>query len=728
MVSTDGMDPTFAIADMVFACGVAIASVLNILVARQFFKKARQSLGAWLSGAHIVSFVCGVAGGCMSLAFCVMRYALPNQLAAIHALDQSVTFFLIMQISLQAIVIIQRIHIVNAYVMDADAFTCTTLLIRRWPEILWTLGTAGMISIAMLFPWSLIEYVAATVWLSFVVCMDLCITFITFNKVHRMLNTGQTALRWLYTVWFPPKPSSPRPSPASSMPSATAGTSTMAASPFKQPSKLDSLQQRVLANTATRKIVRAWSLMTLSILGAIVLFFIAWYVVGGAEAWLPIFRLSWIFGCIWQRGSLMYIEAIKQVAITNRINKQYMGTITQTGIVYDHTDTTNPPSAAAPRRQGWFFMNAGTLRPPAQTDGSIDPLSTDTPSFLFWCFVVDFILSCGVVVAQSLNIQRARQFFAQKSLGAGLVAAHIAGFSFGIIGGIVSVAYCCVHFNNLYYPYSRRGLDQTIESSLQMQAFFQALIIVQRVHIVNAYKVDTDVITLQELLTKRWPEGILCLVNVGCLFAINAYGGTDVEYSCATGWLVFIVLLDLTVSLATFNKVHRMLNTGERAISWYWKALLPESYSGTLLRSKHARKTALTASNTPTIHTQTDSGDASNKGSTAKIASTPGPSAGMSLATRKVVRSWSLMTMGIIMAALVFIFSWIFVSHSQAYVVGFRLCWLLGCIWQRGGLLYIEAIRQVALTNRASKQYLGAVTATGIAYNTQAPRQAATII
>ncbi|KAL7751190.1 hypothetical protein RI367_003396 [Sorochytrium milnesiophthora] len=332
-----------------------------------------------------------------------------------------------------------------------------------------------------------------------------------------------------------------------------------------------------------------------------------------------------------------------------------------------------------------------------------DPLqqlpNTESRPFLLGCYSFDLAFSVGIVVTQSFNIRRTQQFFSKvKSFSAWLTAIHMCGFVSGVVGGAVCIAYAALHLGDIHYAQSRVWIDQAMETCVTLQFAFQAVAIVQRVHIVNKYAVDNEVITLREFVRKRWPELGLGVWTVAVLTVIYVYGGSALEYEAGVGSLLLVIVLDLGVSLATFNKVHRMLNTGERTLSWYMRALLPLPSQATLDRAG-----SVASNNT--------------NNSSSNIA--PGRTGhAMSADTRRVLRSWTMMTVGVISSALIFFFAWLFLTRSQAWVTAFRLFWLAGCIWQRGSLLYIDAIRHVAISNRASKRYLGTMTTTGIVFDT----------
>ncbi|KAL7748574.1 hypothetical protein RI367_005985 [Sorochytrium milnesiophthora] len=219
-----------------------------------------------------------------------------------------------------------------------------------------------------------------------------------------------------------------------------------------------------------------------------------------------------------------------------------------------------------------------------------------------------------------------------------------------------------------------------------VQTYFQAIVLVQRVHIVNAYKIDGAPITICEVLAKRWPEALMTLWLL--LFLLNQFTSVvsfSINYIAFSGMAV-IVMSDLGISYYTLSKVHRMLNTQMTVSRWAWTGL---TYRPHVLRS--------TAS-------LSDEGDKA--------------------AIRRILRSWILQNVSLVLACFLLSIAWI-TDSLFTYMLFTNSGLLCGSLWQRGTVLYIEAIRHVLLSNRRSKQYLGTATKTGIQLNTGAQKSTA---
>ncbi|KAL7750337.1 hypothetical protein RI367_004109 [Sorochytrium milnesiophthora] len=315
------------------------------------------------------------------------------------------------------------------------------------------------------------------------------------------------------------------------------------------------------------------------------------------------------------------------------------------------------------------------------------------------CFVLDSLLCVVIILVHVHNI---------KSLSAWLSSVYIFSFLCGGFGALASFLESLCFLGFLPLDLLKDTLDTCVDSSLVLQMYLQAIVIIQRVHIVNAYEIGGDAITVAELLRKRWPE-LVCTAVTGAMMAIE---GTDstliVKVTAGVLWLASIIILDVVLSLVTFNKVHRMLNTRMNAFTWAWHALQTTNVS-TFLSARPSTMRLDMVRSSP------------KRTGSSSVATAPREHVGgREDLSGCIVRAWLILTFSIVSAAFVYFIGYTFCSYNESLIT-FHLAWasaMFGSIWQRGSMLYIEAIKHVAMSNRTSKQYLGTMTKTGIAFNT----------
>ncbi|KAL7751632.1 hypothetical protein RI367_003098 [Sorochytrium milnesiophthora] len=306
-----------------------VMHTFNIVQAQEFSAKVqlhpiflRKSLGTLINSAQISTFVFGWLAAAVYFAHDIIRTARPDFVQARSTLDQVSAVLTVQQSYFQAILILQRVHIINAYAIGADAVTFTELLARRWPEIVVSVAsvTVSVLTIAFKTQALLsVAVLAALLWIVVITVMDVVVSITTFNKLHRMLNTQQTAVQW---YWQGLRGSRWHNSSSSSR-------------------RLNAI------DGATTRLIRSWTVNMLAVLIAVLVYAVGWYLCHGTDEWIPFMRMSWLLGAIWQRGSMLYIEAIKQVALRNRATKQYLGSATHTGIALEGAKSVQTKESGA---------------------------------------------------------------------------------------------------------------------------------------------------------------------------------------------------------------------------------------------------------------------------------------------------------------------------------------------------------------------------------------------
>ncbi|KAL7748240.1 hypothetical protein RI367_006426 [Sorochytrium milnesiophthora] len=266
--------------DTVFAICIPVMQCSNIRQALQNFGK--NALRRWQSLMYLATFSFGVLSGIITVAMSVSRLmsnTLPNIVAWNHANE----FFSHFQLYLQAIIIVQRLHLVRV-IPDSLGYANATLdvLVRRLPEIFWSVLAAVLYYIFFAYKDTPVAYAAATAWASIIFASDILISLITFNRIHSMLNTNQKAVEWYLSVLR---------------------------SPDTPPEDVKDKK----SYTSTRAIVWAWTLMMIALVLGVVIFVFCWTCLATSPAWYPGYRLAWVLITLWQRGGLMYIQAIKHV-------------------------------------------------------------------------------------------------------------------------------------------------------------------------------------------------------------------------------------------------------------------------------------------------------------------------------------------------------------------------------------------------------------------------------
>ncbi|KAL7752052.1 hypothetical protein RI367_002581 [Sorochytrium milnesiophthora] len=119
---------------------------------------------------------------------------------------------------------------------------------------------------------------------------------------------------------------------------------------------------------------------------------------------------------------------------------------------------------------------------------------------------VDIALSACIIVAQLSNIATAYTFYSKRSLAEWMGSAHVASFAFGAIGGVFCVILALARMGILDMYTAQDTFSRINNGFIVCQTYLQAIVIVQKVHLVNAHALGSDAITMHELLAKRYPE------------------------------------------------------------------------------------------------------------------------------------------------------------------------------------------------------------------------------
>ncbi|KAL7753282.1 hypothetical protein RI367_001057 [Sorochytrium milnesiophthora] len=313
------------------------------------------------------------------------------------------------------------------------------------------------------------------------------------------------------------------------------------------------------------------------------------------------------------------------------------------------------------------------------------------PTTFAW-YIPDLILSVGIVVVQLHNIRCALRCFELKSLGKGLSTLHIAAFGFGALGGVVSIAMCIPRLLQDERPDTRVAMTHVSDTLVVLQTYFHAIVVLQRIHIVNAYAFSNESIDCRMLFLRWWPELVWSAGLCAMIFLDFAYYSTTPAYTAAVLWLMTLTIMDITISAVTFSKVHRMLNTKQTIWDWFRGSVRSQTSQPTTAVARSRGVSTGSRGDIPLLATNS---------------------------SQRVVRAWLLVLLSIMSSGIFYLCAWWFGSTSDLWLPLYRASWLCGSVWQRGCLSYIEAIKQVALQNRVSKQYLGSTTRTGIAYETR---------
>ncbi|KAL7748937.1 hypothetical protein RI367_005585 [Sorochytrium milnesiophthora] len=351
--------------------------------------------------------------------------------------------------------------------------------------------------------------------------------------------------------------------------------------------------------------------------------------------------------------------------------------------------------------------------------------------------VVFFGLGLGLLALHTVNFVSVRKVYQQKSLSPWLTRASVASVVWGLIGAVEVVVVDIVELITHVIPLGGPGLFFMLCSILQF--YFQAIVILQRVHMVNAYKVDTDVITFSELITKRWPE-LLYTVGLAAVLIVGLSPQSSFQLIAAAGllWLLCIIFMDFFLSYYTLSKVHKMLNTKQSVLSWAVSSLRakpegtaaaaaaaslparlslarPSSANPSLARPSSAHPSlARPSSANPSL-----SRPASNRPSSAGSEEAAIAKSKNNHTARRLVKTWILVMAAITCSIVIYILSWLS-TNSTLYGPLTRLSLICMALWQRGTLLHLDAVKHIILANRAGKRFLGRATATGIQENSVA--------
>ncbi|KAL7748610.1 hypothetical protein RI367_006021 [Sorochytrium milnesiophthora] len=265
----------------------------------------------------MLSFLCGLVWAVVAL----INDALPQKDNDLPntSLWNYLRTLLMLQGYFHAVVIVQRLHIVNAYKIDSSIITWREFMSRWWPELALTAWLVSSIVVLWLpsMPFS-IDCIGLF-GLAAIIVIDFCISYYSLSKVHRMLNTRTTVTRWAWAaVTYRPPALGPLPSLADVA------------------DRADKL--------TIRRILRTWILLVGSVACACGFLSIAWTQQG-------VFA-SLLFTNPAMRGTMLYVEAVKHVMLENRKSKQYLGKTTRSGIQGQSKATSDIPMVSSARPEG----------------------------------------------------------------------------------------------------------------------------------------------------------------------------------------------------------------------------------------------------------------------------------------------------------------------------------------------------------------------------------------
>ncbi|KAL7750338.1 hypothetical protein RI367_004110 [Sorochytrium milnesiophthora] len=283
--------------DAIFSVGLVVIETLNIGCARQFLSE--KSLGVWLAGSHVVSFACGGLGGLVSISHCVLTLTRSRPASLLNDIHMTALVLLVVQSYVQSIVILQRLRFVNMDSEDWDSTrsrdkTIWRLVRRKWPEVLFTAGFIATFRIIVGRPSPLVEVATASTWFSSVVFLDIAISLVTLRRLHPLLDNTQPLWTWCRATLR-----SPQPAPQSGH------------SRADYDCKLNGWRA-----------VRAWTALMVAVASSCLIYVIGFYIFDTTPPWFVFFRLSWILSAAWQRASLEYIDAIKQIVMLKMQKQQ----------------------------------------------------------------------------------------------------------------------------------------------------------------------------------------------------------------------------------------------------------------------------------------------------------------------------------------------------------------------------------------------------------------------
>ncbi|KAL7749265.1 hypothetical protein RI367_005417 [Sorochytrium milnesiophthora] len=280
---------------------------------------------------------------------------------------------------------------------------------------------------------------------------------------------------------------------------------------------------------------------------------------------------------------------------------------------------------------------------------------------------VSAILSFVTFFVHLWNLISARPRKKAASTGQWLAVIHASNAISGMLATILTAAFILSQFSaTTYTAFIAPQLDQLSYNFILLQLLFHALSVSQRSYVVSHQRMG-DSLTLDHILHHRRREVALMLLYAVVMIVLNCnyYNVVSVYVGC--GWFLGIILYELFVSLTTFGKVHNMLQTGQKTLTWFWSALLPP---------QHRR--------TPGA-------------STDDVAQTT------TRATTRILRSYVLLMISATCSLIVFAIANLTGLPTAPWLIMTRIAWLLCALWNRGDILYLRAIVQVVHDNTAAR-------------------------
>ncbi|KAL7748790.1 hypothetical protein RI367_005703 [Sorochytrium milnesiophthora] len=299
---------------------------------------------------------------------------------------------------------------------------------------------------------------------------------------------------------------------------------------------------------------------------------------------------------------------------------------------------------------------------------------------------LDMFFSVVIVAVQLSNIHFALSNFGQKALQRLQSLAYIVSFASGIASACLAFGMSIPRLIGtgnavtLAIPIRANDLVNTV------QMYLQVIVIIQRLHIINFIRLGHSTPGIRGKIAHRWLEIVWTVIAIAMCYVCTVYHAQLLEYYAATVWLVSVFLMDLVVSLITFERMLRMLNTNQKTWQWYWATLWLQDEPTSLSDKVQVNKTQ-------TLSIKTQSAGRRKNMNTAK-------------SKRMVVRSWTLVMLSLIMGTSFFLLAWCGYPDSDVFYAPYRVAWMFVCIWQRGGLLYFAAIKQVQTAHFPSESSL----------------------
>ncbi|KAL7748789.1 hypothetical protein RI367_005702 [Sorochytrium milnesiophthora] len=278
-----------------------------VYVLDMVFSTLIKALQRLQSLAYIVSFASGIVSACLTFGMSIPRITDTGNAVTLATPIRINDFVNILQLYLQGMVIIQRLHIINYVRFGHSAEGILGDIAHRWMEILWSLVAIMMCYVAIAWHAQSLAYYAGTLWLVSVFLMDLVVSLITFGRMLRMLNNTQNSWQWYWTTLRSKDDPTQLPDKVQVDKSQTLSGKGQSAGGKRIKTSLRS----------KRMVVRTWTLVMLSLIMGGSFFLFAWCGYPDSDVFYAPYRVAWVFVSIWQRGGLLYFQAIKHVQTTN---------------------------------------------------------------------------------------------------------------------------------------------------------------------------------------------------------------------------------------------------------------------------------------------------------------------------------------------------------------------------------------------------------------------------